>query len=104
MLPKKPFQQVWYEGPGWVKIKLEPSEVRRIAHYPDAVLVKEINGETFEAIVPEHTIGENDTHSWIPAEYAGSLKGKAAFYLPVGNDGRTTWWIPEEALSQILLS
>lgn len=102
MLPKIPVQQPWYEGPGYVKIKLEPSEVKKIPHMHDVVLVKEINGDIFEAMVPSHTLGEND--SWVPAEYAGSYAGKAVFYLPVGNDGRPTWQVPHEALSQILVS
>lgn len=102
MLPKVPFQYPWYEGPGYYKIKLEPSEVKRMSNYPEVVLIKEINGLTFSAIVPSHTLGEND--SWVPAEYAGMIGDKAVFYLPTGNDGRPTWRVPKELLDQMLLS
>lgn len=102
MLPETPFQQSWYEGPGFVKIKLEPSEVREIPHMHDVVLVKEINGITFEALVPIHTLGENN--SWVPAEYAGKVSGKVVFYLPTSNHGRPTWRVPEEAVEKILVA
>lgn len=101
MLPEKPFQQSWYEGPGWVKIRLEPSEVLEIPHMHDVVLVKEIDGITFEALVPTHSLRENN--SWVPAEYAGRINGKVVFYLPTSNHGRPTWRVPEEAVAQILM-
>ena len=101
MLPEKPFQQSWYEGPGYVKIKLEPSEVKEIPYMSDVVLVKEINGFTFEALVPSHTLGEDNR--WVPAEYAGRVAGKVVLYLPTSNDGRPTWRVPEEVVEQILI-
>ena len=60
-----------------------------------------MDGLTLEAIVPSHTKGENG--SYIPAEYAGSASGNAMSYLPVGNDGRPAWKIPEAVLPRILL-
>lgn len=101
MLPESAFQQSWYEGPGYVKIRLEPSEVRKIPNMHDVVLVKEIKGVAFEALVPSHTLGEND--SWVPAEYAGRVAGKVVFHLPTSNHGRPTWRIPEDAVEQILV-
>ena len=102
MLPEKPFQQNRYEGPDYVKIRLEPSEVMVIPHYSEVVLVKEIGGDTFSAMVPAHTLGENN--GWVPAQYAGRINGKVVFYLPVGNDGRHTWRVPEGAIEQILIA
>lgn len=102
MLPKMPLHQQWYEGPGYVKIKLEPSEVKKIPHMHDVVLIKMIDGTKFEALVPSHTLGEND--GWVPAEYAGKVAGKAVFYLPTANDGRPTWRVPEEHVEQILMA
>ena len=102
MLPETPFHHPWYEGPGYVKIKLEPSEVLEIPYMHDVVLVKEINGIKFEALVPTHTLGINN--SWVPAEYAGKVAGKVVFYLPTSNHGRPTWRVPEEAVEQILMA
>ena len=101
MLPERPFQQSWYEGPNYFKIRLEPSEVKEIPYMSDVVLVKEIHGHTFQALVPSHTLGENN--SWVPAEYAGKVAGKVVFHLPTSNDGRPTWRVPEEVVEQILV-
>ena len=102
MLPETPFVGPSYEGPGYVKIRLEPGEVKEIPHMHDVVLVKNINGTTFEALVPSHTLGENN--SWVPAQYAGKISGKAVFHLPTANEGRPTWRVPEEAVQQILVA
>ena len=102
MLPEHPYGFPAYDGPGYVKIKLEPSEVMVIPHYSEVVLVKEIGGVTFSAMVPAHTLGENN--GWVPAEYAGKVAGNVVFHLPVGNDGRHTWRVPEEAIERILIA
>ena len=83
------------------RIRLEPNEVNRIPRMHDAVIIKEINGLTFEALVPVHTLGQND--GWVPAQYAGRIDGKVVFYLPTSNEGRPTWMIPETALADLLL-
>ena len=84
-----------------VKIRLRPDEVKKIRHYPEALILKEIGGRTYEAIVPVHAIGPED--AWLPADCFGTIKGKKVFHLPIGNDGRTEWRIPEEHADSILL-
>ena len=101
MQPEALAPSPWAEGRGQVRIRLEPAEVNRIPKMHDAVIVKEINGLTFEALVPAHTLGENN--GWVPAQYAGRINGKVVFYLPTSNEGRPTWMIPEEALAGLLL-
>ena len=76
----------WYHEPGCPRIKLEPSEVRVTPMGHDTVIVKEINGETFEALVPTHTLGEN--RDSVPIFYAGKFGDEFLLYLPTSNEGR----------------
>lgn len=91
----------WYHEPGCPRIKLEPSEVRVSAMGHDTVIIKEINGETFEALVPTHTLGEN--HDSVPIFYAGKTDEKIILYLPTSNEGRPTWAIRESELQSLLV-
>lgn len=101
MQSEVPAPTPWPELREQVKIRLEPNEVNRIPRMHEAVIIKEISGITFEALVSTHTLGEDDR--WVPAQYAGRLDDKAVFYLPTGNEGRPTWMIPETALAGLLL-
>ena len=91
----------WYEVPGCPRIKLEPSEVRVSLMGHDTVIVKEINGETFRALVPTHTLSEN--HDSVPIFYANKVGEKIVLYLPTSNEGRPTWAIPESELAPLLV-
>ena len=51
--------------------------------------------------MPAHAVGPED--AWLPADCFGTIKGKKVFHLPIGNDGRTEWRIPEEHADSILL-
>lgn len=91
----------WYQEPGCPRIKLEPSEVRIAPMDHDAVIVKEINGEIFQALVPTHTLGEN--RDSVPIFYAGKFGDEFLLYLPTSNEGRPTWSIPESELASLLV-
>ena len=91
----------WYEVPGCPRIKLEPKEVRISPMGHDAVIVKKVNGESFRALVPTHTLGEN--HDSVPIFYADKVDEKIILYLPTSNEGRPTWAIPESQLPFLLV-
>ena len=92
---------LWYEMPGCPRMKLEPSEVRVCPMDHDTVIIKKINGETFEALVPTHTLGEN--RDSVPIFYASKVGEKIVLYLPTSNEGRPTWAIPERDLDGLLV-
>ena len=91
----------WYQEPRCPRIKLEPSEVRIAPMDHDAVIVKEINGGIFQALVPTHTLGENCDS--VPIFYAGKFGDEFLLHLPTGNEGRPTWSIPESELASLLV-
>ena len=91
----------WYQAPGCPRIKLEPSEVRVTPMGHDTVIVKEINGEKYQALVPTHTLSEN--HDSVPIFYADKVGDTIVLYLPTSNEGRPTWAIPESELAPLLV-
>ena len=96
-----PPPDIWYHRPGHLKIALQPGEAKISVFDHDTVITKVIGGETFDALVPTHTMGEN--FSYVPAAYAGKTGDRVILYLPTSNDGRPTWVFPEEYLEGILV-
>ena len=92
----------WYEPPPVLIIKLEPGEVRISPMGHDAVIVKTVNGKTFRALVPTHTLGEDQ--SSVPARRVGKSGDNVILHLPTSNEGRPTWSIPESDLESIMLA
>ena len=99
LTPMQP--DVWYQQPCHLKIALQPGESKISVFEHDTIITKNIGGETFEALVPTHTVGENP--SFAPAAYAGKTGDRVILYLPTSNDGRPTWVFPEEYLDEILV-
>ena len=94
--------KLWYHQPGHLRIKLQPSEVEISPMGHDAVIIKEINGNRLEALVPTHTLGvENGS---VPVAYAGRNGEYVVLHLPTSNEGRATWEIRETDLEFILES
>ena len=90
----------WHYRPGHFRIALNPGEAELSFFDHDTIIVKEIGGETFEAMVPTHTMGEN--FSSVPVTYAGKVGDRVILHLPVSNDGRHTWVFPEKYLKDLL--
>ena len=86
---------------GNLKIALKPGEAKISVFDHDTIITKQIGGETFEALVPTHTVGEG--LSFVPAAYAGKTGDRVILYLPTSNDGRPTWVFPEAYLDDILV-
>ena len=92
---------LWYRQPGHLKIELKEGEVEVTALGNDAEIIKVINGDRFQALVPTASLGEG--MSYVPAAYAGKVGDKVILYLPTSNDGRPTWEINESDLEKILV-
>ena len=90
----------WEYRPGYFRIALNPGEAELSFFDHDTIIVKEIGGETFEAMVPTHTMGEN--FSSVPVTYAGKVGDRVILHLPVSNDGRHTWVFPEKYLKDLI--
>jgi hypothetical protein len=92
----------WDTEPTLVKIALEPHHIRGYYFFEsDIVIVREIGGERFEAVVPTATLGVGN--SYVPAARVGKVNGKILLYLPTGNDGRPAWRVDEDALNEVLV-
>ena len=66
----------------------------------EVIIVKEIGGERFDALVPAKALGEN--LGFVPAGYAGKVDDRVILHFPVSNDGRPAWRVPEKYLVDIL--
>lgn len=93
---------LWYYRPGHLKIKLEPGEAQVTAFDHDTEIIKVINGNRFQALVPTASLGEG--MSYVPAAYAGKEGDKVIVYLPTSNDGRPTWVMNQSDFEQILVT
>ena len=92
---------LWYYRPGHLKIELKEGEAQVTALGNDTEIIKVINGDRFQALVPTASLGEG--MSYVPAAYAGKVGDKVMLYLPTSNDGRPTWEISESDLKNILV-
>lgn len=103
MLTIKPrHPDLWYYRDDCLKMALAPGEATITPLGHDTIIIKEIGGQHFDALVPTHTMGEN--LSSVPVGYAGKTDdGRIVLYLPTSNEGRPTWIIPEECLEPLLV-
>ena len=83
------------------KIRLKPEQVRVTPLGNDAVILVDIGGETFQALVPTLSLGEDQ--SFVPAEQVGRIGDKLIMVLPPSNDGTPIWHVREEDLTEVLL-
>ena len=90
----------WYATPTPIKIGLQPEQVRVSPLGNDAVIIVEIRGTRFEAVVPTATLGEY--HRFVPAAKVGRNGKNEIIFLPTSNEGRPVWEISEEDLEEIL--
>lgn len=102
MQPTKPNPDLWYYQPGHLKIELKEGEARVTAFDHDTEIIKFINGERFQALVPTASLGEG--MAYVPAFLAGKEGDNLIVYLPTSNDGRPTWVIDESDLQKILVT
>ena len=99
----QPPYDIWYNHPGHTRMTLEPGEAELSFFDHDTIITKEIDGETFDAMVPTHTMGEN--FSSVPVNIAGTTEdGRVILHLPTSNDGRPTWIIPQEHLEGLIFT
>ena len=89
----------WEEGI-YIKIRLEPDCVGLHPLGHEAVVVVNDGDDRYAAWVPTHTLGKD--YAYVPGRYVGRVRNLALVALPVGNDGATTWRIPEDRLPGLL--
>jgi hypothetical protein len=94
--------ELWYRLPGHLKIELKEGEVQITPLGNDAEIIKLINGDRFQALVPAASLGED--MSYVPATIADRVGGKVILFLPTSNDGRPIWEINEADLQKILVT
>ena len=92
---------IWYETPTLIKIGLKSEQVRVSPLGNDAVIIVEIRGTRFEALVPTAALGEG--HRFVPAAKVGRNGENEIIFLPTSNEGRPVWEIREEDLEEILM-
>ena len=90
---------VWEER-SLLKIRLDPNRVSIHPLGHEAEFFVDYGEKRYHAIVPTHSLGEG--RRFVPAERVGHLGNLALVVLPVGNDGTTTWRIPEDELEGML--
>lgn len=84
----------------YLKIRLDPENVKKTI-WPHETVIYVYVGETrYQAMVPTRSLGEDN--AYVPAQQVAKRNGNAVIVLPVGNDGTTKWYIPEDRLSEIL--
>lgn len=83
-----------------LKIRLDPDcvAIHPLGH--EAAIEVGDGDNRYSAWVPTHTLGEG--HQYVPAQQVGQIGNLALIALPVGNDGATTWRIPEDRLPGLL--
>ena len=89
----------WYKEPGCLRIKVEPHEIRKHWFDHDTLIVKEIEGKEWSALIPTHTLSENRDSA--PVILAGRKENDVILYFPVSNEGRDVWCIPEAEFDKI---
>lgn len=83
-----------------LKIRLAPNcvGIHPLGH--EAAVVVHDGENCYSAWVPAHALGENNRY--LPVQRVGRIGNLALIALPVGNDGATTWRIPEDRLAGLL--
>ena len=86
-----------------LKIRLDPTRVKVQAPiWPHETVISVDIGDTkYEAMIPTMSLPED--HSYVPAQKVARIGDKLVIVLPVGNDGATKWYIPENELDSVLI-
>ena len=91
------------EERAYLKIRLDPERVKVQAPiWPhETVISVDIGDAKYEAMIPTMSLPED--HSYVPAQKVGRMGNKLVIVLPVGNDGTTYWYVPEDEIHQVLV-
>ena len=92
----------WYDEPEQIKIALQPNEAKLHPLGNDVFIIKYIDGQRFDALVPTWTVG--DDLASVPAAAVGEVDDKVILYLPVSNEGRPRWDITKQQLADIKIT
>ena len=96
------FRIQWDEQRRYLKIRLDPKNVKTGTVWPHETVIRMELGDTqYEAMVPTRDLGEGNTY--IPAQQVGRIDDKLVIVLPPGNDGTTYWHIPKDELHKVLV-
>ena len=76
-----------------------PDEAKLTPLGNDVFIVKHIDGQRFDAMVPSWTVGSGYTP--VPAAVVGEVDDKVILYFPVSNEGRPRWDITRQQLEAI---
>ncbi len=89
----------WYDKPEQIRIALQPNEAKLHPLGHDVFIIKYIDGQRFDALVPTWTMGENLAS--VPAAAMGEVDDKVILYFPVSNEGRPRWDLTKQQLAAI---
>ena len=93
------FNVRWYDEPEDIKIGLKTNEAKITPLGNDVFIIKHIDGQRFDALVPSWTVSEDYTS--VPAAIVGEAEGKLILYFPISNEGRPRWDLTKEQLEAI---
>ncbi len=85
------------------KIVVKPENIYVTEMDHDSVITVKIGGEQFQAMVPTHSLYEEDGVRFVPAEQIGRIGDKLILVLPPSNDGTPCWHVREEDLAKVLV-
>lgn len=92
----------WYDEPEQIKIGLQPNEAKLHPLGNDVFIIKYIDGQRFDALVPTWTMG--DDLASVPAAAVGEVDDKVILYFPVSNEGRPRWDLTRQQLADIKIT
>jgi len=81
------FNIYWYDKPEQIRIALQPNEAKLHPLGHDVFIIKYIDGQRFDALVPTWTMGEVDD--------------KVILHFPVRNEGQPRWDLTKQQLAAI---
>ena len=92
----------WYDEPEQIKIALHPNEAKLHPLGNDVFIIKYIDGQRFDALVPTWTL--DDDLASVPAAAVGEVDDKVILYFPVSNEGRPRWDLTRRQLAAVKIS
>jgi hypothetical protein len=93
------FNVHWYDEPEPIRIGLQPNEAKPTPLGNGVFIIKHIDGQHFDALVPSWKVSDNLES--VPAAVVGEVGGKVILYFPVSNEGRPRWDITKQQLEAI---
>ena len=93
------FNVRWYDESEPIRIVLQPDEAKPTPLGNDVFIIKHIDGQRFDALVPSWTVSDNLES--VSAAVVGEAGGKVILYFPVSNEGRPRWDITRQQLEAI---